>query len=81
MEQFHVKSWQLITFDSHQCFLPPKFQVSDMVHVINHQSDLFGKRVQVCNVKGTIVEVAGHEPNARVCQIFYTWNILMKYWQ
>jgi hypothetical protein len=39
MKKFHVKSWQLIPFDDHQCY-PHRFEVGDTVQVISQWSDL-----------------------------------------
>ena len=66
MKQFHVNSWQLIPSNDRQRY-PHRFEVGDRVQVINHQSDLFGKKLLISNVKGTTVEVTGDELNTRVC--------------
>ena len=66
MKQFHVKSWQLIPFDDHQHYAH-RLEACDRVQVINHRSHLFGKKLQVSNVKGTTIEVTGDEMNTRVC--------------
>lgn len=55
-----MEPWQLIPYDDRQRYLRG-FQVGDTALVTSRKSDLYGKKVLVCNVKGSGIDVVGPE--------------------
>ncbi|KAF8339365.1 hypothetical protein F5887DRAFT_1077402 [Amanita rubescens] len=64
-EEFQVKSWQLIPYDSFEWGFERKIQIGETVQVIAPISPYYQQNGRVCNVSDSRVDVVGHLPNTQ----------------
>ena len=58
LKQFHSEVWQLIPYDDCPQYLH-RFKVGEAALVTSRKSDLYRKKVLVCNMKDSGVNVVG----------------------